>query len=248
MTKDTKKRREDVLAMIVAKYVETAEPVGSRFVAQRLGLSSATIRNVMADLEDMGFVSHPHTSAGRVPTDKGYRYYIESLLPTKNLNEHTAKSIKDEYGRGVHSAEDVFEGAAHFISQLTNYVGMASFNDYHKLYMDGAFHMLEQPEFTDVKRVYALLKCLEEKKQIMQLLEHDAEGERLTVYIGKETGSGYLAECSIVTRGYKVKNKVAGKVGVIGPKRMLYEKVIPAVEFLADTMSEMMEQIENDRE
>jgi heat-inducible transcriptional repressor len=76
---------------------------------------------------------------------------------------------------------------------------------------------------------------------MLNLLGHEAESDRLIVYIGKETGTGYLADCSIVTRGYKVKNKVKGRVGVIGPKRMLYERVIPAVEFLADTVSDMLE-------
>lgn len=242
MARDTKKRREDVLALIVAKYVETAEPVGSRFVAQRLGLSSATIRNVMADLEDMGLVTHPHTSAGRIPTDKGYRYYIESLLRLRDLNEHTAKSIKEEYNKLVRSSDELLERTAHFVSELTNYIGLTSFDDYHKLYLDGTSHIIEQPEFKDIKRLYTVLKCLENKDQMLSLLGHDAESDRLTVYIGKESGTGYLADCSIVTRGYKVKDKVRGRVGVIGPKRMLYERVIPAVEFLADTVSDILEQ------
>ena len=236
-----KRRREDVLALIVSKYVETAEPVGSRFVAQRLGLSSATIRNVMADLEDMGLVSHPHTSAGRMPTDKGYRYYIESLLHLRDLNEHTARSIRDEYSKTVRSSDELLEQTAHFMSELTNYVGLTSFSDYHKLYLDGTSHIIEQPEFKDIKRLYAVLKYLEDKDHMLEMLGHDTENDRLVVYIGKETGSGYLADCSIVTRGYKVKNKVKGRIGVIGPKRMLYERVIPAVEFLADTLSDMLE-------
>ena len=244
MQKDTKKRREEVLALIVAKYVETAEPVSSRFVAQRLGLSNATIRNVMSDLEDMGMVTHPHTSAGRIPTDKGYRYYVDSLMHLRSLNEHTAKSIRDEYHRTVRSVEDVFERTAHLMSELTNYVGVASSSDYHKLYMDGTFHILEQPEFRDIKRLYTVLRCLEERRQILELLGHDPEDQRLAIYIGKETGSGYLSDCSIVTMGYKSKGGVRGRIGVIGPKRMLYDKVIPAVEFLADTVTEMLERSE----
>ena len=120
MAKDTKKRLEDVLALIVSKYVETAEPVSSRFVAQQLGLSSATIRNVMADLEDMGLITHPHTSAGRIPTDKGYRYYIDTLMMIKSLNEHVIRSINNEYSKALQSLGDVLERTSHLMSTITN--------------------------------------------------------------------------------------------------------------------------------
>ena len=87
MMKDFRRRREEVLAIIVNRYVETAEPVGSRIVARELGLSSDTIRNVMVDLEEMGLITHPHTSAGRIPTDKGYRYYIDALMHLKKVKQ-----------------------------------------------------------------------------------------------------------------------------------------------------------------
>ncbi len=244
MPGDSRSRREEVLTIIVKQYVETAEPVGSRFVSQRLGLSSATIRNVMADLEEMGLITHPHTSAGRIPTDKGYRYYIDSLMRLKSINEQTARSIKDEYHHAIRSLEDVLERASRLISGLTNYVGIALFSDYHKMYLDGASHIIEQPEFRDINKLYTLLRCLEEKREILDLLKNDFETERLTIHIGRESGSGYLSECSVVTRGYKVKGKLSGRLGVIGPKRMVYEKVIPTVEYLADSVTELLEQLE----
>src|SRR3990167_8478119 len=109
MLKEGVKRHEEVLAIIVKCYVETAEPVSSRFVSRRLGLSSATIRNVMADLEDLGLITHPHTSAGRIPTDKGYRYYIDSLIKMQNVNEDTMMSVRNEYGQAMRSLEDILE-------------------------------------------------------------------------------------------------------------------------------------------
>lgn len=242
--RNLKDRQGDVLAIIVKSYVETAEPVGSRFVAKQMGLSSATIRNDMADLEEMGFITHPHTSAGRIPTDKGYRYYIDSLMHLKDLNEHTAKSIRDEYGHAVESLEDIFEKTSHLISNLTSYVGLTIFSDYHKLYLDGASHIIEQPEFRDFKKLHLLMQCLEEKRALLDLLSDDIENDRVTVYIGKESHSQSLNDCSVVARGYKVKGKMSGKVGVIGPKRMMYDRVIPTVEFLADAMSELLEELE----
>lgn len=244
MLKDSRKRQEAVLELIVSHYIETAEPVGSRFVSRKLGLSSATIRNVMADLEDLGFITQPHTSAGRTPTDKGYRFYIDSLMHIKNINERMARSVKDEYNQVMRSLEDVLERTSHLMSSLTNYVGVTLFSQYHKLYLDGTSHIIEQPEFKDFKKLYIILKSLEEKRDILDLLNGDSNDDSLKIHIGKENQFNYLSDCSVVTRGYKVKGKTSGRVGVIGPKRMVYEKVIPAVEFLADTVSDILEKLE----
>jgi len=244
MVNDSKTRQEEVLALLVRRYVETAEPVGSRFIAKQLGLSSATIRNVMSDLEDSGYITHPHTSAGRIPTDKGYRYYIESLMRVRAVNDSTAKSIRGEYAHAARSMEDVLQRTSHLISELTNYVGVALLSEYHQLYLDGASHIVEQPEFKDFKKLHYILKCLEEKRDIVDLLAGDFDTDKLTIHIGKENRNSPLSECSIVTRGYKVKGKVSGRLGVIGPKRMVYEKIIPTVEYLADSVSELLEELD----
>lgn len=244
MFKDSKIREEEVLAIIVRHYVETAEPVGSRYVAKSLGLSSATIRNVMADLEESGFITHPHTSAGRVPTDRGYRYYIDSIMRLRSINPETARSVKNEYHQAMQSLEDVLERTTHLVSSITSYVGINLFSEYHKLYMDGASHIIEQPEFRDLKKLHALLRSLEEKRDILDILSGEFEDDRLMIHIGKENKPNSFSECSIVTRGYKKKGKVTGRVGVIGPKRMVYEKVIPAVEFLAETVTGILEELE----
>ena len=244
MNRDAKHRQEEVLSLIVTHYVETAEPVGSRFIAKQLGLSSATIRNVMSDLEDLDYITHPHTSAGRIPTDKGYRYYIDSLMRVRTVNNVLTQSVNDEYTHAIRSLEDVLQRTSHLISNLTNYVGVTLFSEYHKLYLDGASHIVEQPEFKDFKKLYYILKCLEEKRDIMDLLTDDFDTDKLTIHIGKENRNSPLSECSIVTRGYKVKGKVSGRLGVIGPKRMVYEKVIPTVEYLADAVSDLLEELD----
>jgi len=244
MPLDAKQRQADVLALIVKRYVETAEPVASRFISQQLGLSSATIRNCMADLEEMGFITHPHTSAGRVPTDKGYRYYIDSLMRVKSVNEHTLRSIQEEYHQAMRTIEDVLECTSHVISSLTNYVGISLVSQYEKLYLDGTSHIITQPEFQDLKKLYHVIKFLEQKREILSLLHDDLASDELRIHIGRENHSTYLSDCSIVTRGYTVRGKVSGRIGVIGPKRMVYEKVIPTVEVLADTVSEILENIE----
>jgi heat-inducible transcriptional repressor len=241
---DTKKRQGDVLTAIVESYVETAEPVGSRCVARRLGLSSATIRNVMADLEDMGLITHPHTSAGRIPTDKGYRYYIDSLMHVKLVSAQLARSVQEEYAEAMRSLEDLMETTSHLMAGLTNCVGLTLMSEYDKLYLDGTSHIVEQPEFHDFKKLYSILKCLDEKRELLEVLRHDYKDGKLSIHIGRESGFQDLNDCSIVTRGYKKKGRVSGRVGVIGPKRMVYEKVIPTVEFLADTLTEILDTFE----
>lgn len=162
----------------------------------------------------------------------------------RGVNADTARSIKNEYHQAMRSLEDVLERTTHLVSSITHYVGINLFSEYHKLYMDGTSHIIEHPEFRDLKKLHTILKSLEEKRDILNLLTSEAEDDRLTIHIGKENKFNYLSECSIVTRGYKMKGKVKGRVGVIGPKRMVYERVIPAVEFLADTVSGILEELE----
>jgi len=226
--------------MIIDRYIESAEPVGSRAISRKLGLSSATIRNVMSDLEDEGYITHPHTSAGRIPTDKGYRYYITTLMHRKNLNEKVVKMVDAQYHQRVQNLGDVLEKTSHLISSLTNYVGVTMMPGVEKLYLDGASHLMEQPEFQDISKLHNLFKCLEDRVSILKVLCDSPDDDRLTIHIGKENKSSSLSECSIVTRGYKIKGRASGKLGVIGPKRMVYERVIPMVEYLADTVSDIL--------
>ena len=149
MPNDYKKRQEEILVIIINQYIETAKPVGSRFVARRLGLSSATIRNAMVDLEEMGYITHPHTSAGRIPTDKGYRFYIDSLMHLRRVNENIVKVVDDEYREAMRSLESVLEKTSHLVSHLTNYVGIALYPPSERVYLDGASHIVEQPQFKD---------------------------------------------------------------------------------------------------
>lgn len=244
MMKDFRRRREEVLAIVVNRYIETAEPVGSRIVARELGLSSATIRNVMADLEEMGLITHTHTSAGRIPTDKGYRYYIDALMHLKKVNEHIVRIVEEQYREAVKSLEDVLEKTSSLISRLTNYVGITLFPQNERVYLDGTSHIIEQPEFRDIRKLYGILKCLEAKRGILNLLIKDFDDDRLTIHIGKENYLSELSDCSVVTRGYRVRGKPAGRVGVIGPKRMMYERVIPTIELLADALTGMLESFE----
>lgn len=125
--RDIVERQNKILEIIVSSYVGTALPVGSRAVAKMVGLSSATIRNIMADLEDQGYIMHPHTSAGRVPTDKGYRLYIESLMRAKEINKREAQYIEEEYRLRRKSIEDIIKKSAELIAGITHQTGIVLF-------------------------------------------------------------------------------------------------------------------------
>ena len=162
----------------------------------------------------------------------------------RDVTENVIKQVEASYHQALRSLGDVLERTSHLMSDLTNYVGVTLFPEYDKVYLDGTSHIVEQPEFRDFNKLCSLLRYLEQKRQILDLLSHDVDNDRVTVHIGKEMHSTYLDDCSIVTRGYKVRGKVAGRLGVIGPKRMVYEKVIPTVEFLADTLSHILDELD----
>lgn len=244
MTTNPNKRKEEVLELIIDRYIESAQPVGSRQIARKLNLSSATIRNVMSDLEEDGYITHPHTSAGRIPTDKGYHYYITTLMHRRTLTNNMVKMVEAQYRQRVKTLEDVLENTSHLISSLTSYVGITMIPDVEKVYLDGTSHLIEQPEFQDLSKLHNLFKCLEDRVSILRLLCNEKDDDRLTIHIGKENKASSLSDCSIVTRGYKIKGKKSGKLGVIGPKRMVYQRVIPMVEYLADTVSTILEDVE----
>ncbi len=122
--KDKSKRIDRVLSIIVEAYIDKAEPIGSGFVSKKLGLSSATVRNIMADLESQGYIFHPHTSAGRIPTDKGYRYYVDRLMSVKGLTTEEEKDIEKLFAKKVNKLEDALVECSRALSHLTNYVSV----------------------------------------------------------------------------------------------------------------------------
>lgn len=128
----TDTRQNKILQIIVSSHVNTGEPVGSRFVSKVMGLSSATIRNAMADLEEAGYITHPHTSAGRVPTDKGYRCYVESLMRIKDITQNEAHRIEEEYRLKRKSVEDIIKKTAEVLADITGNAGIVVFSKFKK--------------------------------------------------------------------------------------------------------------------
>lgn len=258
-------RKDKIFEIIVRSYIETGEPVGSRTISRcsKIGLSPASIRNVMADLEEDGFLHQPHTSAGRVPTDKGYRYYVDTLMEPEDLTEDEKRLIVNEFSKAK-TIEGLAERVSKVISGITDntalifiknlkrisfltYLVEELINDQRlvefleeepELFVDGLFRIFEQPEFQDVRKMRLLLQAFDEKESFLQILERDLEDEGIHVHIGHENVPGEFQDVSFVVKDCYLGNVPIGGVAIVGPKRMRYSKVISVVDYAADTMTE----------
>jgi heat-inducible transcriptional repressor len=335
-------RAQNLLKILVERYIAEGQPVGSRALARfsSLELSPATIRNVMADLEEMGFVSSPHTSAGRVPTPKGYRFFVDTLLTVRPIEEMERQQLQehllpDDPLRVVTAASQILSDLTHFAgivvtprrrgtalrhieffglsekrvlliivasdgevqnrvlvtdrsytpTQLIeagnyinqNYAGVefdqlrqmvrSELMDLHRdisglmqaaiqtgseamrpiagdgVVISGGRNLLEVNELSgDMQRLRRLFDLFESKTQLLDILETSERAEGVKIFIGGESQLVPLDECSIVTAPYEVDGVVVGTVGVIGPTRMAYERVIPIVDVTAKLVSSALSQ------
>lgn len=325
-------RQREILQAIIEDYISNAMPVGSRTISKNFALSSATIRNEMSDLEDLGYLEQPHTSAGRVPSEKAYRFYVDNLLKLSTLSLPEIEYIKTYYDKRIGQTGEVLSDAARVISDLTQYVSIVtppkaknvnvssiqlmpvnpmtamvvlltdtgmiqntpitlprsvsidelnsmsqllnrmfagkSVDEIHpgaqyiveneiadqkqifdaictvlsarlksrqeKLVIEGASKMLSHQEFTDVEKARGFLQLLEENQKLGELVNSDEDG--VQVRIGHETG---LGDVSIVTATYSARGKDLGKIGVIGPTRMQYDKVLSVLDQVGKTLSDI---------
>jgi heat-inducible transcriptional repressor len=334
-------RAQSLLKVLVERYIAEGQPVGSRALSRActLELSPATIRNVMADLEEMGFVASPHTSAGRVPTPKGYRFFVDTLLTVQPMQELERQQLAeqltpDDPHRVVSAASQVLSDLTHFagivvaprrrgavlrhveffgltekrvlliivtsdgevqnrvlltdrvysLSQLqeaANYVNQhyagldfdqlrarvrGELLDLHRdisglmqaaitmgseairqpaegVVISGGRNLLEVEGLpADMLRLRRLFDLFESKTQLLELLEQSERAEGVKIFIGGESTGVPLDEWSLVTAPYEVDGQVVGTVGVIGPTRMAYERVIPIVDVTAKLMSSALSQ------
>lgn len=338
MQMDERKRK--ILRAIVLDYIATAEPIGSRTIARKfdLGVSPATIRNEMADLEDLGFIEQPYTSAGRIPSDAGYRYFVDCLMDPQVLSEEDKETIERESMKRIHEIQEVISHTSKLLSELTNltsivlgpHKGKSTFGKMHflpyqpgqvimvivkengvvenhiidvgenltaeelqqvagvfnqkmrgyslgqvkrgllheiyselsrqrllidnaldmlrailddhegeeRIYLGGTLNMLNQPEFKDLAKVKTLFRVFEENESLRKMLHPYPEG--LNVTIGGENMIKEFRDCSLISATYKVNGLTIGAVGVLGPTRMDYAKVIAIVDFMTRSLTEVL--------
>ena len=240
-------RQRDILCQIIEEYAETASPVGSVTLAKLFGVSPATIRAEMARLEAMGLIAQPHTSAGRVPTDAGYRFYVNNL---DGANEAVgfgdeAEATKKSIERSAHAlevrvtsqsrADAAIRGAVDALVELTGNLGLATIGG--QLYLAGISRLFTQPEFGDTRRVQAVAKLLD---NLEPWLREAAPGEALNIFIGHENPIGKNSEVSLIISKFRSPFSDRSYIGVLGPTRQNYSRVMTLVKYAGNMLEEIL--------
>jgi heat-inducible transcriptional repressor len=229
-------RQQRILQAIVEQYAEVASPVGSSLLAKVFGVSSATIRSEMADLERAGFITQPHTSAGRIPTDKGYRYYVNTLSekddkPAEGRAEK-ALAVRASAG-GV--PDRIIRNTVDTLVELTHNLGIATIGD--QLYMSGLSNLFGQPEFMNSGQVREVARLLD---NLEPWLYEAAPNEPLSVYIGRENPIGRSAGCTLIVSRFRSQYSDRSYIGVLGPTRQSYKDVMTLVRRAGEKLEEAM--------
>ena len=233
-------RQEKILAQIIEEYAETASPVGSVTMAKLFDVSPATIRAEMARLEALGLIAQPYTSAGRVPTDAGYRFYVNRMAE----NDDKAKDDLLE-SRGMHAlekrvssqsrADAAIRGAVDSLVELTGNLGLATVDG--QLYLSGISRLFMQPEFMDTSRVQAVAKLLD---NLEPWLREAAPGEPLNIFIGHENPIGKNSEVSLIISKFVSPFSDRSYIGVLGPTRQNYLRVMKLVQYAGKMLEEVL--------
>ncbi|MBI4982464.1 MAG: hypothetical protein HZC15_04955 [Candidatus Omnitrophica bacterium] len=240
---DQQSRKKTVLGRTINQYIREAAPVSSEAIAREFGLSSATIRNIFSELEEDGYLTHPYTSGGRIPTKNGYRYFVDFLFSEIDLLDEEKSKIIQEYNDEIDKLEDVLDKTSDVISAITHYAGITSLLEWHdRFFYKGISQILNQPEFQDLEKIRLLIKMLEEKRRILEVVNRDFDG-KVKVYIGEELGFPEIDNCALIVSTYSVKNKPLGRVAVLGPMRMQYHHTISALEYISEILTETIEKI-----
>ena len=220
-------RQSKLLQAIVEQYAEVASPVGSSLLAKAFGVSSATIRAEMAELERLGVITQPHTSAGRIPTDKGYRYYVNKIADTSVPEELAEKRAQRALSARVASGglpEQTIRNTVDTLVELTHNLGLATIGE--QLYMSGLSNLFGQPEFMQVDQVQQVARLLD---NLEPWLYEAAPNQPLSVYIGHENPIGRGAGCSLIISRFRSPFSDSSYIGVLGPTRQSYRDVMALV-------------------
>lgn len=231
-------RQARILAAIIEQYAEIAAPVGSVILAKLFNVSSATIRAEMSRLEELGFIAQPHTSAGRIPTDKGYRFYVNNVVlmqeQVAGLNR-SARAIEARVSGHSGQADKAIRSAVDSLVELTHNLGLATIGD--QLYMSGISNLFSQPEFARGAHVQAVASLLD---NLQPWLREAAPNEPLNVFIGRENPIGKASGCSLIISRFRSPYSDNSYIGVLGPTRQSYGKVMQLVRHAGSMLEEVL--------
>ncbi len=227
-------RQGKILALIVQEYIKTAVPVSSSSITKsfKKDISSATIRNEMLGLEKIGFLLKPHVSAGRIPSDAGYRYFIDNLLRNKSLTEDDQKTLQVEMLKLKAQNTRLSRTLAKTLSTSSRCLAFSGLIEKKEYYDFGMNTLMNDPEFNEldeVSRISASLDIIDEKMD--KLLSQLKDGET-RIFIGEENPIEEIRKCSMIVSPYRLENGERGVLAIIGPKRMEYSKNKNLIDFV----------------
>jgi heat-inducible transcriptional repressor len=232
-------RQAQILAAIIEQYAEIAAPVGSVTLAKLFGVSSATIRSEMAKLEELGFITQPHTSAGRVPTDQGYRFYVNQLHEAQEQTplqlDRGARAIEARVQTHGDRADRAIRSAVDSLVELTQNLGLATIGD--ELYLSGMGNLFSQPEFLQGDHVQSVARLLD---NLEPWLREAAPNEPLNVFIGSENPIGKASGATLIISRFHSPYSDRSYIGVLGPTRQSYDKVMRLVRHAGAMLEEVL--------
>ncbi|MBU1027096.1 MAG: heat-inducible transcriptional repressor HrcA [Candidatus Margulisbacteria bacterium] len=243
--KDLDERKQKILNAIIQDYQYSAEPVGSRTISRSYlpELSPATIRNEMADLEEEGFITQPHTSAGRIPTDSGYRFYVDRLMKAVHPSHREEELIKTTIHRKSLNLDEILHQTAKLLSHALDYSTIVvNHSSNRRIFAAGTSNLLHQPEFRNLEKMQKMLELFEEDELLAELVDEYIAPEDITVRIGSENKIKAIRSCSVVVRSFEINNEPVGGIGLIGPTRMYYSKATSLVDYVAKELSNVLSQ------
>lgn len=218
-------RQLKILSAIVEQYAEVASPVGSQLLSRVFDVSSATIRSEMMELERAGYITQPHTSAGRIPTDKGYRYYVNNLMSTEETPaEKRAERALSVRVQDAGLPERTIRNAVDTLVELTHNLGVGTLGD--QLYISGLSNLFGQPEFMNIGQVQSVSRLLD---NLEPWLREAAPNEPLNVFIGHENPIGGGSGCTLIISKFRSPYSDRSYIGVVGPTRQSYRQVMRLV-------------------
>ena len=237
---DLTERQTKILKTIIEEYMETGEPVGSQTIEKKyeLGVSPATIRNEMAQLTEKGLLRQPHASAGRAPTPQAFKFYVNHLMEEEKLSVADEVAAKEkiwdsrfEFKKLMRESTRALADAAHSLAVATTSEG--------DLFHAGYAHILELPEFYDIDITRTVLSVIDQFDQMQALFAKSFDEGPVHLLLGGELGHDYLEPCGMVFAHFKAGPKHSGSLGIIGPNRLNYPRVVPTVNYFAGLIEEL---------
>ncbi len=237
---DLTQRQVKILKCIAEEFIETATPVGSETLERKfsLGISSATIRNEMSALTQMGYLKKSHLSAGRQPTSLGLKYYVRNLMVPKNLSITEEVGVKEKIWDYRNEFDKLIRESTRELASRTRSMAIAT-SDQGAIYSCGASNLLEEPEFFNIDVTKAVLSLVDNSNYWFEIINRSTslEGENVVhLLIGEDLGMEHLEPCGFIYQRYQA-GPHQGILGIVGPARFKYQQVVPIVDYFAELIS-----------